>query len=231
MNTVFWQQGRLIGENTDVEGFLAPLRQFASGTFSSALVLGAGGVCRAALAGLRELGISTVVAARDPAKAAPLAHDFACRIVPWEERVQALACMASLPGSCLVINATPLGMHGEHVHASPLPDDAWNVIPQGMERATEQGPESVSTPAPIVAYDLVYNPLETRFLAQARAHGRQTLDGLTLFVAQGLAQFRLWTGHTLPLDEARAFVQHILTHRSTGTPPQPRPASPLQTHS
>jgi shikimate dehydrogenase len=62
-----------------------------------------------------------------------------------------------------------------------------------------------------IAYDLVYNPLETRFLLDARAEGCQTIGGLEMLVAQAALQFALWTGRSAPLDamrdEARRFLE------------------------
>ncbi len=211
VNTLFWKNGALVGENTDVEGFIAPLHEKRT---APTLILGAGGVARAALAGLAELrrqawsrqagtGLlqpgrgdtqpaalaDVAVAARNPHKAAGLAQEFGCRILPWEERLDYLR--SEQPS--LVINATPLGMRGRFVRESPLPEEAWALLPSAS-----------------LAYDTVYNPLETRFLAEARARGLAVQDGLTLFVAQGLAQFRLWTGRRLPPDEARALIASAL---------------------
>lgn len=180
VNTLYWEEGRLVGHNTDLAGFLAPLRAL-SALPDSALVLGAGGAARAALAGLRALELGKVgVCARSPGKAQALARDFGVEFVPWEERAQHTAR--------LLVNATPLGLHGELATASPWPAFAGRGI----------------------AYDLVYNPLETRFLRDAHAAGWQTLDGLDMLVAQGVEQFRLWTGHTLENAAARAALLPLL---------------------
>jgi shikimate 5-dehydrogenase len=61
-----------------------------------------------------------------------------------------------------------------------------------------------------IAYDLVYNPTETRFLADARGEGCQTIGGLEMLVAQAALQFALWSGRSAPIDamrdEARRFL-------------------------
>ena len=54
-----------------------------------------------------------------------------------------------------------------------------------------------------VVFDTIYNPLETRLLKDAKARGCRTLDGLSMFVGQGAAQFRLWTGRDAPVDIMR----------------------------
>lgn len=182
-NTLYWDGERLLGENTDVTGFVAPLRELPV-VPGSALVLGAGGAARAAMAGLVELGVADVgVSARGTAKAEALAGDFGAAALPWEDRGFAEAE--------LIVNATPLGMLGERREMSPLPETA------------RLGPGQV-------AYDLVYNPVDTRFLRQAAAHECRTIDGLSMFIHQAAEQFRLWTGQVFDLEEARNLVANIL---------------------
>ncbi|MEZ7198242.1 shikimate dehydrogenase [Pseudodesulfovibrio karagichevae] len=174
VNTIYWDGDALCGENTDVIGVVAPLRGLDP-LPGSAIVLGAGGAARAAVAGLLELGIPRVaVANRTLAKAEALAADFGVACVPWDERMDA-------PWE-LVCNTTPLGMSGDLEGGTPW--DADRFAPGA------------------VAYDIVYNPLETRFLAEAGAAGRRAVSGLEMFLHQGLAQFRLWTGRDM--DEAGA---------------------------
>ncbi|MFV0422596.1 shikimate dehydrogenase [Oleidesulfovibrio sp.] len=185
VNTVFWHDGKLTGDNTDVTGFLQPLLPM-KGRFTHALVLGAGGAANAVLTGLAELGVPLVtISNRNEERALSLAKRFRIASLPWEER--------HVETADLIINTTPLGMSGESVHNSPVTDDFF-----------------ASTLAHAVAYDLVYNPLETRFLAQAKHAGRSTIDGLSMFVAQGAEQFRIWRGKELPFDEARALIAAML---------------------
>ncbi|WP_338669168.1 shikimate dehydrogenase [Pseudodesulfovibrio methanolicus] len=174
VNTVYWDGKALYGENTDVIGVVAPLRGLDP-LPRSAMVLGAGGAARAAVAGFLELGIPRVaVANRTQAKAEALAADFGVACVRWDERMDA--------DWELICNTTPLGMSGDLEGRTP-----WNA-------------DRFATGA--VAYDIVYNPLETRFLAEAGAAGCRTVSGLEMFLHQGLAQFRLWTGQDM--DEAGA---------------------------
>ena len=175
VNTLYWEGNDLCGENTDVIGLIAPLQKLAP-LPDSAMVLGAGGAARAAIVGLKELGVRDIaIANRTTDKAEALAHDFSVRSVEWDRR------MDETPG--LICNTTPLGMAGDMVHATPW--DA-NRFPTGS-----------------IAYDIVYNPLETRFLREARAAGCAAISGLEMFLHQGLAQFRLWTGQNMDEDGAR----------------------------
>ncbi|MFP5239914.1 MAG: shikimate dehydrogenase [Acidobacteriota bacterium] len=187
VNTLVWEgepgSGRLVGHNTDVAGFSAPLRKLPR-VPESALVLGAGGAAKAVLAGLKELGVPRVaVANRTFERAQALAEAFGDQAIPWEER-------AAFDAE-LVVNTTPVGMSGKGDGLSPMPAEYW-------------------TPGHI-AYDIVYNPLLTPFLFQAREHGAAAIDGLAMFAGQGAAQFKLWTGLDLPLDEAQALLLRALS--------------------
>ncbi|WP_419786325.1 shikimate dehydrogenase [Pseudodesulfovibrio sp.] len=187
VNTLFWEGDALCGENTDVIGLVAPLRKLAS-LPDAALVLGAGGAARAAVAGLLELGVPDVaVANRTRTKAEALAADFSIRFVDWEQR------MDEKVG--LICNTTPLGMSGTMEALSPWDKDRF--------------------PADCVAYDIVYNPLETHFLRDARAAGCTAISGLEMFLHQGLAQFRLWTGRDMDEDGARRLLLKTLQTRRT----------------
>jgi shikimate dehydrogenase len=180
VNTLFWREGELVGDNTDVTGFLAPLRG-RSRPFGAALVLGAGGAARAALAGLRQLGVATLVSNRSRDKAEALAAAFDASVVDWERRTEADAD--------LVVNTTPLGMTGDYQEETPWPSEAMT------KRHT--------------FYDLVYNPINTRLLDNARQAGAGAISGLAMFVGQAEAQFRLWTGLDLP-DGAEELVRRAL---------------------
>lgn len=187
VNTLYWDDDVLCGENTDVDGFMAPLRSGpnAGRAFACALVLGAGGAARAVVQGLKELGIPRIaICNRSMNKAQELARHFAVEALDWDARHEL--------GADLVINTTPLGMLGKGVDASPFDAAAFSRGKPGL------------------AYDIVYNPLETRFLREAKAAGWATQDGLDMFVAQGMVQFKLWTGHDLPAHEARAVLMEAL---------------------
>lgn len=178
VNTLYWDGDALCGDNTDVLGLIAPLKKLDS-LPASAMVLGAGGAARAAIYGLLELGIPEIsVTNRTQAKAEALASDFPIRCVPWDTR------MDGAPG--LIINTTPLGMLGDMVDRTPW--DADRFAPDA------------------IAYDIVYNPLKTRFLREAAAAGCTIISGLEMFLHQGLAQFRLWTGQDMDENHARKLL-------------------------
>ncbi len=182
INTYYWEGDNLCGENTDVIGFMAPLK---GKKFKHALVLGAGGVSRAVLAGLKELGVPSITLAnRTQEKAATLGKEFGVTVIPWDERMK--------PDADLIVNATSEGMKGDQVNMTPYEASAL---------AGRTG----------LVYDIVYNPLETRLIREAKAAGWQVESGLTMFVEQARAGFALWTGGIeMPYEKAVEKVKHLL---------------------
>jgi len=188
-NTIYWQGDRLCGENTDVAGFMAPLAgvQLAG---ADVLLLGAGGAARAVAAGLTAPSLEgrpahVFVATPSDKSHLPLADEFGLAPLLWKNRHE--------PHALLVINTTPLGMRGK----------AEDDTPYDFSLAAQLAPQSDANATPL-AYDIVYNPLETRFLREARATGRRCISGLEMFFGQGDAQFYLWTGQGLPAESRRA---------------------------
>ena len=171
VNTLFWRDGLLCGDNTDVAGFLAPLENVPLDQIDI-LLLGAGGAAHAVAAGLRLSGAHARVSSPGNRSQFELSERFGFSPVLWQHRYDYPAA--------LVINSTPLGMRGAHENESPYD---FNLAPR-----VENG----------WAYDLVYNPLNTRFLREAEAAGRRCISGLAMFIAQGNAQFHIWTGRDLP---------------------------------
>lgn len=177
VNTLWWDNDVLMGDNTDVAGVVHPVRSRGK-IPASALVLGAGGAARAAVAACRELKIPDVlIANRTRAKAESIATDFGINVVDWSGKEH------TTPE--LLINSTPLGMSGDLENLRP-----W----QG-----EYHPNCL-------VFDLVYNPLETKLLQKAASAGCETIQGIEMFLHQGLEQFRLWTKQELDSKEARTLL-------------------------
>lgn len=211
VNTLYWQDGELWGGNTDIVGFLAPLKKMGiSDTIrpQTSLILGAGGAARAVVSGLKDLGIPYIyIANRTFARAEVLAQDFmddaedAPNIIaiPWDER-------ANYVGE-LVVNTTPCGMSSSNADiadASPLTTADFEAARNVLEGGADYSPC-------LLAYDLVYSPLVTPFMQCAAKAGWNTQDGLDMFVAQGCEQFRLWTDCDLVPDAARALLLDALS--------------------
>lgn len=186
VNTVYREGDRLVGENSDVTGFLAHLDASAAGwdrNCQAALVLGAGGAARGIIHGLLSRGITQVhVANRDPARAEALARAFGPRVMPlgWDLRNDAVA------GADLIANATSLGMKGQ----PRLELDLRRLRPG------------------CIVDDIVYVPLETDLLRMARDRGAVTVDGLGMLLHQAVAGFTRWFGIVPQVTpELRALVQ------------------------
>jgi 3-dehydroquinate dehydratase / shikimate dehydrogenase len=175
VNTVVIEGGRIRGYNTDVEGAIKPLESIMPLDGERCGVIGAGGAARAVIYGLISKGARVKIFARDADKGRALGASFGVAVLPLE----------SLQSSDvqIVINTTPVGMHGHSANESPVPRPAL----RGRS----------------VAYDLVYNPLQTQFLKDASAEGCRIISGIEMLVAQAALQFELWAGRKAPLDLMR----------------------------
>jgi 3-dehydroquinate dehydratase / shikimate dehydrogenase len=175
-NTVFRSAAGWSGANTDVAGFLKPLEELYGPSGLSGLkatVIGAGGAARAVVYALRLAGADVLVLNRTPSKAEILAERFDCAsggLVPGD-----YAVMKGYDD--LIVQTTPAGMHPK-IDLNPLSAYPW----KGSE----------------VAYDLIYLPEQTRFLAAAAAAGCRTLNGAAMLEEQGKLQYRLFTGKEYP---------------------------------
>ena len=188
VNTVHVRDGRAIGHNTDGAGFLLPLEQTETPLDRlDACVLGAGGAARALCAALLGAGCPRlVIANRTLARAERLATELLPRHPDADVQAIAMADAADAARrSRLVVNSTSIGMHPGD--ASPLPDGCL-------------GPDHV-------VYDIVYRPLVTPLLRQARAAGAATIGGLDMLIGQGAAAFTIWTGLSFPLETVHAALE------------------------
>ncbi len=172
VNTVVFADGKTRGYNTDIYGFAQNLKAGVGDLDlykPHALVLGAGGAARAAIAALQTEGWGAItVANRTQERAQELRKCFGrdIEIFPWELRHVALR------DATFLVNTTSLGMKGQgklDLRLDELPREA-------------------------LVTDIVYNPLETPLLAQARARGNPTVDGLGMLLYQAQPGFEMWFG-------------------------------------
>lgn len=187
VNTIVRREAQLSGHNTDVTGFARAVQEAGCEVRGArAAVLGAGGGARAVTLALIEGGAGSIsISDAVPARAEALTDDLrglapagtAVACARWGEG----AFQRSLRECGLLVNCTPVGMRfGPAEGESPV---AADLIPPGC-----------------LAFDLVYNPEETPFLAAAGSRGARTAGGLTMLVYQGAASFRLWTGLEAPVE-------------------------------
>ncbi len=166
-------------ENTDATGIIAAIKNKLGDTLDKreALVLGAGGVSRAAVFALKKAGCNVKVCNRSSDRAVKLASDAGVQVVSWDQRHDFK--------SGLLVNCTSVGMH-------PYEDDS----PWDLNCFTKDH----------IAFDTVYNPIETCFLRGAEQAGAIVVDGVEMFVCQAAEQFKLFTSFNAPLDVMRKTV-------------------------
>jgi shikimate dehydrogenase len=196
VNTIVNDKGYLKGYNTDADGFLKTLleRGFEP-RGKKVVVLGAGGVSRSISFTLAVRGAEIVILNRQ------LEMDWAVELVSSisqlsTKEVKALELnnenLASvLETADMLVNATSVGM-SPNINQSPLPTRLLK-------------PE-------LVVFDVVYNPLKTRLLAEAEAVGAVTISGIDMLVWQGALAFELWTGAKAPIDIMKAKAIEALKH-------------------
>lgn len=186
VNTIWCQDGLIMGGNTDAPGFFSDLaRVFPELAHSKqklrALVLGAGGAGRAVIYALLERGWEVDLCSRRQEQAVSLAADLQCSAYKEGKIMSGLNVLPAVSAQVLrekafdlIINATPVGMHPEPF-ATP-----WNEINE--------------LPTDCMVYDLIYWPLETTFVRQAKIKGHRAVNGLGMLVEQAALAFEQWTG-------------------------------------
>jgi len=179
-NTItFREDGSIYADNTDGVGFLDSVREAVPNWLANsgpALVLGAGGAARAIVSALVTAGVPEIrIANRTRQKADMLAEHFGARIsaVDWARLSEAS------DGVAMIVNTTALGMVGKPTLQIPLDHSAPGCL----------------------AIDIVYNPLETVFLADARAAGLVPVDGLGMLLHQAVPGFESWFGRRPQVDK------------------------------
>ena len=189
-NTLWFENGKLWGDNTDSIGFLANLDQGHPGwdiNAKSALILGAGGAARAIIAGLQERNIEKITIVnrtRERAEELALMSGGQVAVAEWSK------LSFQLESADLVVNTTSLGMSGQ-----PDLDLSLDLL----------GKNALVT-------DIVYVPLETNLLKQARLRGNPVVDGLGMLLHQAVPGFEHWFGkRPVVTDELRHLVEDHIT--------------------
>ncbi len=198
VNTIWIEDGVLVGGNTDAHGFIANLDDRAPGWdvgAKIAVLLGAGGATRAAIVALRARNIAVVLINRTRGHAEELAAHFnampgpVVSVMAWEDMAQAFG------QADLLVNTTVLGMLGK----PPMDIDLAPLKPTAT------------------VYDIVYVPLETGLLAKARARGHRTVDGLGMLLHQAVPGFAHWFGATpVVTPELRRLIEDDIRAKTPG---------------
>lgn len=197
INTLYVADGRLVGDNTDAQGFWIDLsRQMPPDVrWNTALILGAGGSARAVAYILNQHGYRLAIASRRMERAQKLAHRLelsACTVDDFTpsglERL--LASLGQTPD--LIVNCTPLGMHPNNDQSS------W--------------PAGVPLPPCEFIYDLVYNPARTALMRLALAAGIPVSNGFGMLVEQAGLSLERWTGGSVPRQPMFTAAPEFLVH-------------------
>ena len=196
VNTVWRVGAGWKGTNTDVEGFVAPLKAMSRNWQQvTPVVLGNGGAARAVITGLAQLGCSEIhVVGRNPDKLARFYQSWQnipkinsiLKIHNWDN------LKALLPATELLVNTTPVGMY-PHVYNSPVDKSLMEKLQPGA-----------------IAYDLIYTPTPTQFLKLAQQQGAKAIDGLEMLVQQGAAALEIWLQQPAPVEIMRnSLIKHL----------------------
>lgn len=172
--------GKLYGYNTDYVGVLRALESRMPLRGSRLLILGAGGAARAVAFALAQSGASVCISARRPEKAKALARAVGGESVPPPQIRREFFDA--------IVNATPVGMH-PRIDRTPLEARELNCR---------------------LVFDLIYRPRVTKLLQLAARRGIETVSGLDMFLAQGAAQWEIWTGERAPVAPMRRAVLRAL---------------------
>lgn len=176
VNTIHYTDGRLTGYNTDSKAAINPLNPDDIAG-KQVCIIGAGGAAHAVAYGIAKKGGNLLIVNRSEEKGRGLASKYNAGFIAQDRLVR----MDRLDAD-IIINTTSVGMAPDS-DLSPLAGRLLN-------------PE-------MIVMDVVYTPLNTRLLADARATGCRTVDGLSMFIHQGAAQFKIWTGKDPDLEIMR----------------------------
>ncbi|MFH1127633.1 MAG: shikimate dehydrogenase [archaeon] len=190
VNTVVNDGGVLTGYNTDCSGAVSALEGKIRLKGKKVMVLGAGGAARAVAFGVADKGADVVVVNRSPQKGMELTEDVnqyfkgRANFVPFDGLADGV-----MDDFDVLVNTTSVGMY---------PDVSKSPVKKGI---LKKG---------LVVMDVVYNPIETRLLSDAKSVGCVTIKGIEMFVNQGALAFELFIGKKAPKDVMRDAVLKML---------------------
>ena len=181
VNTVNLENGKFVGYNTDAPGFVAPLKKVLGDVKGARVAIaGAGGAARACAYALKQEGATVSIFARNYRKANDLADSLGVKAGAMNNSFR--------PGTIdILVNATPIGTKGSREENSAI---ATSAQLNGLK----------------LVYDLVYNPIETPLIREARRAGVPAIGGVDMLIAQGARQFEIWTGEKPQINVMKAAV-------------------------
>ncbi|HBE19741.1 MAG TPA: shikimate dehydrogenase [Cyanobacteria bacterium UBA11149] len=199
VNTVWRTETGWSGTNTDVAGFIAPLKAYNwDWSQTTAVILGNGGASRAVVVGCYQLGCKSIhIVGRSWEKLQQFQESWLNSPLPITTNIHPDSELPELISQAdLLVNTTPVGMY-PHIAESPVNLDI-------MTRLKETA----------IVYDLIYTPKPTQFLKYATKQGATGIDGLEMLVQQGAAALEIWLQQTPPADIMRQSLQEYLKGES-----------------
>lgn len=167
-----------VGYNTDIYGFKKAIPNEISLVGKTASILGTGGASRAAVVGLAEKGVKNIdFYTRNIINSRQTLDYMRAKFPEIEFNVYQIQSIRNLKDSAIIVNATPIGMKGFMANEMPL--EERNFI--------DLSPDTV-------VYDIVYNPIQTVLLKEAKKHGLRTISGLDMLIYQAQRAIEIWTG-------------------------------------
>ncbi|KPK88523.1 hypothetical protein AMJ80_10965 [bacterium SM23_31] len=194
VNTVTFKDDKIKGYNTDIDGFIAPLKKYIEPIqYENVTVFGGGGAARTVLYALLSnyrFPHLTVIT-RNPARGNALLDEAETwrkhqTVLEWAGFDDVSRYSEVIWDSRLIINCTPLGMQG---YGEEFPGKFVRFFRPGQ-----------------VAYDLIYTPIKTLFISEAEKRGALTISGLDMLIVQGAKTFKLWTGKVMPVENIREIL-------------------------
>jgi shikimate dehydrogenase len=222
VNTIVHQDGYLHGYNTDAPGLLYALAEQSIGELQAGgitgqlkespllslsgytvVLLGAGGAARSAAFALAGAEVTRlIIVNRHLERAQQLAEEVqqsnSCQVFSLSDPDFLIPHPRSI-----IINATPVGMHIAHKQAEAKVEEQEEASPLPVEVLARFAPDTF-------VLDMVYNPIQTHLLIQARMLGLRAVNGLPMLLHQGSLAFTLWTGWPAPLEVMRATLMQAI---------------------
>ncbi|ACK68339.1 shikimate 5-dehydrogenase [Rippkaea orientalis PCC 8801] len=195
VNTIWKGENGWKGTNTDIDGFLSPLKRLQRDWRKiTPIILGHGGAARAVVVALAQLGCPTIgVVGRDQDKLGQFQQswqntDLTAHLTlhSWDELPRLIET------TDLLINTTPIGM-SPNIDASPIDATLFTKMNQKA-----------------IVYDLIYNPNPTQLLQDAQQQGIMIIDGLEMLIEQGAVALALWLQQPVPVDIMTQALRHYL---------------------
>jgi shikimate dehydrogenase len=192
VNTIINENGKLVGYNTDLDGFYE--MAYSKGiTFDDkkVVLLGAGGAARAIMYYLKDQNVDQLfLSNRTMSKAEQVKDDFNelidnINIDKWDSEEKE----AAVKKSDIIINATPLGMENRYEEQSPVKSESINE---------EQ-----------ILIDLVYNPRVTKFLSFGQKRNAKIVSGIEMLVYQAVGSFELWTNEEVEYHVIDELIKNL----------------------